>query len=497
MFIKSCITNLFISLLVIVFSGYSRAFDTTRWVLSANGIQWNVSNDKRLPHKDNIEMSGQLISAIITYGVDAQRNPVVSREIYWPMLRTTPGGPDYIKYRAYLKRTFADEVMPEITIDGKKLGSQKVSSVSINGFLNMTSSTEELTIKRTLFPSVDKPNFYEKWELINKSKKPLIIKVAPMFQTQKENGAYGEYTIEASTNEVNLRLLAGKSATFTVLFAARTNDVQSDAALIKGEEYKRQSFIKQVSNDLVLTTPDPVLNRAFAMAKIRTSESLFKTKMGLVHSPGGGRYYGGVWANDQVEYAGPFFPFLGYAPANEASLNAYRKFATGMKPDYKKIWSSYEMEGDLPCCSKDRGDAAMYAYGASLYALALGDRKVAEELWPAIEWCLEYNQRKKNEAGVIESQTDEMEGRLPTGTANLSTSSLAYGALISAVNLARSLHKPDSIIQKYSKQATDLKAAIESYFGADIKGLHTYKYFAAHNTFRSWICLPLVMAGDR
>lgn len=135
----------------------------------------------------------------------------------------------------------------------------------------------------------------------------------------------------------------------------------------------------------------------------------------------------------------------------------------------------------------------MYAYGASLYALALGDKKVAEELWPAIEWCLEYNERKRNEAGVIESHTDEMEGRLPTGTANLSTSSLAYGALISAVNLARSLNKPDTIIQKYSKQATDLKAAIENYFGADIKGLHTYKYFAAHNSFRSWICLPLVM----
>jgi hypothetical protein len=99
----------------------------------------------------------------------------------------------------------------------------------------------------------------------------------------------------------------------------------------------------------------------------------------------------------------------------------------------------------------------------------------------------------RNEAGVIESQTDEMEGRLPTGTANLSTSSLAYGGLISAVNLARSLHKPDTIIQKYSKQATDLRAAIESYFGADIKGLHTYKYFKEHNSLRSWICLPLVM----
>jgi hypothetical protein len=236
-----------------------------------------------------------------------------------------------------------------------------------------------------------------------------------------------------------------------------------------------------------------VLNQAFALAKIRTAESLFKTKMGLVHSPGGGRYYGGVWANDQVEYAGPFFPFLGYAPANEASLNAYRKFATDMTPDYKRIWSSYEMEGDLPCCSRDRGDAAMYAYGASLYALALGDKKVAAELWPAIEWCLEYNERKKNGAGVIESQTDEMEGRLPTGTANLSTSSLAYGALLSAVDLARSLKKPDSIIVKYTTRASDLRTAIENFFGANIKGLQTYKYYKEHTTLRSWICLPLVM----
>lgn len=309
-------------------------------------------------------MSGQLISAIITYGVDAERNPALSRDIYWPMLRTTPGGPEYMKYRAYLKRTFADEVTPEITIDGKKLGTQKVRSVSINGSLNITSSTEGLTIKRTLFPSVDKPFFYEKWELINKSKKRLIIKVAPMFKIQKENGAYGEYTIEASTNEINARLLAGKSTAFTVLFAAHTSDVQPAAVFNKAEEVKRKSFIQQVSNDLVLTTPDPVLNRAFAMAKVRTSESLFKTKMGLVHSPGGGRYYGGVWANDQVEYAGPFFPFLGYAPANEASLNAYRKFATGMKPDYKKYghlmkWKAtcliaQKIVAMLPCMHTER-----------------------------------------------------------------------------------------------------------------------------------------------
>ncbi|MGI8636432.1 MAG: hypothetical protein ACR2KZ_13630 [Segetibacter sp.] len=55
--------------------------------------------------------------------------------------------------------------------------------------------------------------------------------------------------------------------------------------------------------------------------------------MGLVHSPGGGRYYGGVWANDQIEYAGPFFSFFCYSPTNEASPNTSQKFAPSTKPD--------------------------------------------------------------------------------------------------------------------------------------------------------------------
>jgi hypothetical protein len=464
-------------------------------MLDKGGIKWHVINDKHLPHKDDIEMSGQLISGIITYGVDGARKAVVSREIYWPMLRTLPAGPDYMKYRAYLKRTFGDEVTPEITVNGKKISAGKVTALYLNGFLTIIATTDEgLTIKRTLFPSVDKPSFYEKWEVFNRSGKVTQMNVARMYQAQREKGAFGEYVIEASVNELNVRLLPGdKPVSFTILFTARNSNVQPAAVNNANEQGRRNRFIHEVSGNLILSTPDPVLNQAFALAKIRTAESLFKTKIGLVHSPGGGRYYGGVWANDQVEYAGPFFPFLGYSPANEASLNAYRKFATVMTPEYNKIWSSFEMEGDLQCCSKDRGDAAMYAYGASLYALALGDKKVATELWPAIEWCLEYNQRKKNAAGVIESQTDEMEGRLPTGTANLSTSSLAYGALLSAVNLARSLSKPDSVVVKYAHQASDLRTAIENYFGADIKGLHTYKYYKEHTSLRSWICLPLVM----
>ena len=148
----------------------------------------------------------------------------------------------------------------------------------------------------------------------------------------------------------------------------------------------RRSFIDKMNQTLELETPDPVLNREFQFSKIRAAESIFDTKMGLVHSPGGERYYGGVWANDQVEYAAPFFAYLNYEPAHEASLNAYRIFMQTMTPAFKPIPSSYEMMGNMVFTGAgDRGDAAMYGWGASLYALTSGNLDTAKELWPAIQ----------------------------------------------------------------------------------------------------------------
>ena len=83
-----------------------------------------------------------------------------------------------------------------------------------------------------------------------------------------------------------------------------------------------------------------------------------------------------------------------------------------MNPEYEKIPSSIIAEGiDVWGGAGDRGDAAMVAYGASRYALARGDKAEAEELWPLIEWCLEYCHRNLNDKGVVASDSDELEGR--------------------------------------------------------------------------------------
>ena len=135
----------------------------------------------------------------------------------------------------------------------------------------------------------------------------------------------------------------------------------------------------------------------------------------------------------------------------------------------------------------------MIAYGAAHFAMATGDKNVAEELWPLIEWCLEYCNRQLNEGGVVASDSDEMEGRIETGTANLSTSSLYYGALKHAIDLASNLDIKMAQINRYKKQVKALGKSMESYFGAKVEGLDTYKYYKEHQHLRHWICLPLVV----
>jgi hypothetical protein len=165
-----------------------------------------------------------------------------------------------------------------------------------------------------------------------------------------------------------------------------------------------------------------------------------------------------------------------------------------MNPQYKPIPSSIVAEGDTYWNGAgDRGDQAMIAYGASRFALAYGKIDSARKLWPLIAWCLEYSRRHINEQGVVTSDADELEGRFPAGKANLSTNCLYYDALISAALLGRQLQVPAKTTNQYSKEAAQLKTAIEKYFGATIDVYQTYRYYETNNTLRAWICMPLAM----
>jgi hypothetical protein len=101
--------------------------------------------------------------------------------------------------------------------------------------------------------------------------------------------------------------------------------------------------------------------------------------------------------------------------------------------------------------------------------------------------------RKINSYGVVSSESDELEDRFPSGTANLCTSSLYYDALLSASYLCRELGKPRDLSESYTQQASKLKTSINNYFGVKVEGLETYRYYKENDTLRAWICIPLTV----
>ncbi len=468
-----------------------------RWSINPDGsISWEIKD--RIPHYDHIEMSGLKVSTVLRYGVNADGSFELNKSLIWPMLRTLPNNT-----HASLMRRFAWNASDMVSVNGQSLSREKVNKITLDGKMTVESTVElsrnaKAKLTRVIFPAVTNPAVYEKYILRNTGEIPLVVEVPEsraVTNTEATKGVDGSYKLVSEIIGGTTRQLQPKEE--LVFYAAITGYKNGETELkpdIEKEFQARKDLIAGFWDNLILETPDPVVNTMFAFAKIRGAESIYDTKGGLMHGPGGESYYAAIWANDQAEYINPFFPYMGYKVGNGSALNSFKHFARFMNPEYKKIPSSIIAEGiDVWGGAGDRGDAAMVAYGASRYALARGDKAEAEELWPLIEWCLEYCRRNLNEQGVVASDSDELEGRFPAGKANLCTSSLYYDALCSAVYLGKDLQKPFSVLADYGKQAKDLRKNMEDYFGAKVEGFDTYQYYEGNDILRSWICIPLTV----
>ncbi len=498
-------------LTLILFIGLCpKAHADDRWTIQPDGsIRWEIRDN--IPHSDHLEMSGQQLSVVLRYGVDAQKRFHLNRSLVFPMLRMKPN-----KTQNNLKQRFDLNIPALVTVDDQTLLNEEVRDITFNGLMRVESSfgyvhrrkelKDAVRLTRLLYPSTNAARYCEEYIFTNSSPNKITLRVPDWhvaYTTPEEAGVYGAYRIEASLSKKGTFVLEpSETLELYAIFSGRkltdTPPAQEDVALtrinIQSERAGREALIHQWWDKLVLGTPDPVLNRMFAFAKLRGAESIYRTKGGLMHGPGGEAYYAAVWANDQAEYINPFFPFLGYEIGNQSALNAFRHFARYMNPDYRPIPSSIISEGvSFWHGAKDRGDGAMIAYGAARYALARGNKEEACELWPLIEWCLEYCHRKLTPAGVVASNSDELENRFPAGDANLCTSTLYYDALRSAVMLGRELGISSRQLSAYQQQARQLEQAIERHFGYEIEGFHSYRYYEGNDILRSWICMPLVM----
>ena len=477
--------------ILFIFYSFTIISQNSRWNVSGkSGIEWKVASGDS--HIDNIEMSGFYVSGIVHYGVDKGKLHQKIKLVL-PMLRTIPNDT-----HASLIHDFNSSNFDKPLINGVQI-TELPTRFNHRGVLTIHAKTNStVIIKHQIFPSTDQPVFIDKIAITNPSNETVSItlpKIDKKHITDANKGVKGAYIISArSTKNGYFELKPNESLNYAIIYSARKTASNEQYISANYEYKKRVDFVDKTLDNLVLETPDEVVNSAFSFAKIRAVESIFNTKGGLMHAPGGSRYYAAIWANDQAEYANPFFPFLGNHAGNESAINSFRHFARFMNDEFKPIPSSIIAEGlDFWNGAGDRGDMAMIAYGASRFGLAYGDRNTAKELWPLIEWCLEYCRRKINTDGVVTSDSDELEGRFAAGSANLNTSSLYYDALVSTALLGKELRKNNLQINTYKLQAAGLKKAIERHFGATMMGYKTYRYFKGNDFLRAWIATPLTV----
>lgn len=469
-----------------------------RWTIQPDGktIRMEVSG-QTIPHDDHVEMSGKFMAVVLYWDIDEDGGFGVDRSLVFPMLRTIPNN----THGSLMLRQNLD-IVSQLRINNNNFLTFKTRYVELNGAMRVVEEHRQgdygLEVERVIFPAMEEPAMCERYVARNTGSVDYALQVPELVQTvvtDPARGVEGAYRIVSHVDGGGVYTVRpGESVTFSLVIEALgkgDEPVSTDAGAMLAE---REAFLSAIDSNLVLDTPDDVIDTEFRYAKIRASESIFKTKSGYMHGPGGESYYAAIWANDQAEYVNPFFPFLGYDVGNESALTAYRLFARYMNDEYKPIPSSIIAEGDdVWAGAGDRGDAAMIAYGAARYALTRSDRAEAEELWPLIEWCIEYCKRQINEAGVVKSDRDELEGRFPSGDANLCTSTLYYDALISAAYLGSELGKSPSQVADYRRRAKAMRAAIESHFGATVCGYETYRYYEGNDILRSWICMPLIV----
>ena len=464
-----------------------------------NSITWQVRKGEA--HSDHIEMAGKRLAMVLRYGVNKEGAFKLSKSLVWPMLRTIPNNT-----HGNVIRSFDWNPLDAVTVNGNSIREQ-VKTVTLNGTMEVVSqislgNNSSLSLRRIYFPSVDSPSLVEVYEFTNTGKEKVnleIPEIHSVLTTDPSRGVEGSYTIHLQTWKSGYVVLSpGKSYSFPASVSAykSSEKVQVIDGIV--EMNKRKELVAGWMNNLVLETPEPVLNEMFAFSKIRACESIYETKSGPMHGPGGEAYYAAIWANDQAEYVNPYFPFVGYSYGNASALNSFRLFSKYINDEGKPMPSSIIAEGlDHFGVAGDRGDGAMVAYGTARYALARGSKAEAEELWPLIEWCLEFCRQKLNDKGVVTSDSDELENRFPSGKANLCTSSLYYDALLSAAYLAEDLGKGSAVVKKYREQAAQMEKNIDSYFASTVEGFDTYAYYEGNDILSSWICIPLVMGIDK
>lgn len=435
---------------------------------------------------NHIEMAGRKTAAIISYGTDSANNLRLNLHAVYPTLRYYPND---------THSSFDNNFKGVGIVIGGEKSCEKVTSFEFDGVLTINTNIDSLRVAREYYPANYTKALLERITIENMSDNPVdidIVKKNKTISLSKYASVHNEEIIVSVVADTKrLKLNKGESKTVNIAYCAelKSKNIQID---FEKEYAHRREFLSEMDNKLKIETPSDTINTMAKFAKVRACESIFDTKGGLMHCPGGGGFYAAVWTNDQCEYVNPLFAYLGYDVGIEQSINCYNLYKKFIKPDSTMISSIIAEGDDVWHGAGDRGDNAMYAYGLARFLLARADSELALEYLPYLKTCLEYTISRINSDGVVASDSDELENRFLSGKANLCTSCLAYDALINNAILFRELGK-NEIADNYQDIADKLKVSIIKYFGAEVEGYDTFRYCKEEKRLRSWICMPMVV----
>ena len=200
-------------------------------------------------------MSGRKISAIITYGVRENGALTLTRQVVFPSLRTIPNDT-----HASLSYTFGDDATPRVFIGGRP-AREVVGRIHHRGLITVDSMMGSVALTRTLFPSVDKPVYLEKYSFTNRGTRDITVEVESTentVRTSPARGVTGAYIISSHVPYAGVKTVKpGEGVNFAVVFTAREAEAMPLTVDVESEERARRERIDGFLSKLRLETPDP------------------------------------------------------------------------------------------------------------------------------------------------------------------------------------------------------------------------------------------------
>ena len=229
--------------------------EPSRWRIADGNrrIEWNVAEDRRLPHGDSIEMSGRYASLIFSYNVSENGELSLKRQLVWPMYRKAPNNT-----HGSFTYTFGEGKTPQLLMNGRPCG-ESPKMIALDGVWRgeSVSTSQTLRIVRHVFPSVHHSESIDTVDVTNSGDRECTVGFTKDF-VDYALGCTGRYEVRAQAFPAGERTLKpGETASWTLRFSVRYVNEEDWECDGKDELDQRSKRIEELTAPCVLETGIP------------------------------------------------------------------------------------------------------------------------------------------------------------------------------------------------------------------------------------------------